>query len=234
MAQYKRNVTGRNAKNSSELNSMARVRKMGRVSFGTPPFLREFVQPPRPFRLSSQAMHVYLLVLAHAGPGSVERLASFFDVPGFRIGLHVDAKSDSTPFDAIAHRFDHVECITPRVDHLWGDWTMVDVHLNAIRWVSVQEDVSHLVVISADTEPLRSAEAIRDFFAARQGKSVVDGTPWRPVGRMHRHSHTYYSQHLIYLKGKPAYKVDTEDLEKSLVKEVMKIAEQKSNTILKQ
>ena len=41
-------------------------------------------------------------------------------------------------------------------------------------------------------------------------------------------------QHLIYLKGKPAYKVDTEDLEKSLVKEVMKIAEQKSNTILKQ
>ena len=41
-------------------------------------------------------------------------------------------------------------------------------------------------------------------------------------------------QHLIYLKVKPAYKVDTEDLEKSLVKEVMKIAEQKSNTILKQ
>ena len=38
-------------------------------------------------------------------------------------------------------------------------------------------------------------------------------------------------QHLIYSKGKPAYKVETKDLEKALVKEVMKIAENKRNTI---
>ena len=41
-------------------------------------------------------------------------------------------------------------------------------------------------------------------------------------------------KHLIYLGGKPAYKVETKDLEKALVKEVMKIAENKRNTILKQ
>lgn len=41
-------------------------------------------------------------------------------------------------------------------------------------------------------------------------------------------------KHLIYLNGKPAYKVDTELLEESLIKEVLSIAKQKSNTILSQ
>ena len=41
-------------------------------------------------------------------------------------------------------------------------------------------------------------------------------------------------KHLIYLNGKPAYKVETNDLENVLIKEVTKIAEQKRNTILKQ
>ena len=41
-------------------------------------------------------------------------------------------------------------------------------------------------------------------------------------------------KHLIYVNGKPAYKVDTELLEEALIKEVLSIAEQKSNTILTQ
>ena len=41
-------------------------------------------------------------------------------------------------------------------------------------------------------------------------------------------------KHLIYLNGKPAYKVETNELENALIKEVTKIAEQKRNTILKQ
>ena len=40
-------------------------------------------------------------------------------------------------------------------------------------------------------------------------------------------------KHLIYLNGKPAYKVETNELENALIKEVTKIAEQKRNTILK-
>ena len=40
-------------------------------------------------------------------------------------------------------------------------------------------------------------------------------------------------KHLIYLNGKPAYKVETNELENTLIKEVTKIAEQKRNTILK-
>ena len=41
-------------------------------------------------------------------------------------------------------------------------------------------------------------------------------------------------KHLIYLNGKPAYKVETNDLESALIEEVTKIADQKRNTILKQ
>tara|TARA_B100000963_G_scaffold63807_1_gene51763 strand:- start:1136 stop:2233 length:1098 start_codon:yes stop_codon:yes gene_type:complete len=41
-------------------------------------------------------------------------------------------------------------------------------------------------------------------------------------------------KHLIYVHGKPAYKVDTELLEEALIKEVLSIADQKSNTILSQ
>ena len=40
-------------------------------------------------------------------------------------------------------------------------------------------------------------------------------------------------KHLIYLNGKPAYKVETNELENALIKEVTKLAEQKRNTILK-
>ena len=40
-------------------------------------------------------------------------------------------------------------------------------------------------------------------------------------------------KHLIYLNGKPAYKVETNELENALIKEVTKIADQKRNTILK-
>lgn len=147
-------------------------------------------------------MDVYLLILAHAGAGSVERLVRRFDAPGFRIGIHVDAKSDAAPFEALAARWPHVECIAPRIDHLWGDWTMVEIHLHALRHAARHKDISHLVVLSADTEPLRSTEAIRDFFAARRGKSIVDGTPWQPEGRISRHSHTYYSPFQRWLRRK--------------------------------
>ena len=41
-------------------------------------------------------------------------------------------------------------------------------------------------------------------------------------------------KHLIYLNGKPAYKVETKNLERALIKEVVEIAEKKRNTILKQ
>ena len=41
-------------------------------------------------------------------------------------------------------------------------------------------------------------------------------------------------KHLIYLNGKPAYKVETKDLEKALIKEVVEIADKKRNTIIKQ
>ncbi len=41
-------------------------------------------------------------------------------------------------------------------------------------------------------------------------------------------------KHLIYLNGKPAYKVETKNLEKALIKEVVEIAEKKRNTIVKQ
>lgn len=138
-------------------------------------------------------MQVYVLILAHAGAGSVERLARCFDHPGFRVGIHVDAKSDAAPFEAIADRHPHVECLTLRVDHVWGDWTMMEVHLNALRHVARLGGISHLVVLSADTEPLRSAEDLHRFFAARTGKSVVDGEPWQPHSKVHRHSHTFYS-----------------------------------------
>ena len=40
-------------------------------------------------------------------------------------------------------------------------------------------------------------------------------------------------KHLIYLNGKPAYKVETNELENALIKEVTKLADQKRNTILK-
>ena len=40
-------------------------------------------------------------------------------------------------------------------------------------------------------------------------------------------------KHLIYINGKPAYKVETNELENALIKEVTKLADQKRNTILK-
>lgn len=39
-------------------------------------------------------------------------------------------------------------------------------------------------------------------------------------------------KHLLYINGKPAYKVETSRLEECLTKEVLKMAKQKSNTIL--
>lgn len=41
-------------------------------------------------------------------------------------------------------------------------------------------------------------------------------------------------KHLIYIKGKPAYKVETSKLEESLINEVLNIAKEKSNTIVAQ
>ena len=41
-------------------------------------------------------------------------------------------------------------------------------------------------------------------------------------------------KHLIYLNGKPAYKVETNELENALIKEVTKLADQKRNTIIKE
>jgi core-2/I-Branching enzyme len=116
-------------------------------------------------------MKIAHLILAHKDPPQLERLIKALRHPAFDFYIHVDSKSDITPFD---HLFDneHVFKVQDRTSIYWAGYGTIQATINGFREI-VPKNYDYINVISAQDFPIKSADYIFNYLLDRKGKEFI-------------------------------------------------------------
>jgi hypothetical protein len=105
-----------------------------------------------------------ILVIAHANPATFRRMAAALRHPRIRLFVHLDARVDETPFREPGQ--DHVTFLAARQENHWGGFSQVEVAARLFDAARAEGPFASYVLISGDTLPLVTNEALIAAFAA--------------------------------------------------------------------
>jgi Core-2/I-Branching enzyme len=129
------------------------------------------------------------VVLAHKRPAQVARLAA--RLAPHPVYLHVDDAVSDDGYAAFAAAVPENVRLLPRHRSGWASWGLVAAALEGVRAALASGPPSHVMLLSGQDYPLRSAEAIGAFFAAHPETSFLPHWPlpsrmWGRFGGMDR------------------------------------------------
>jgi len=115
-------------------------------------------------------MKIAHLILTHAQPALLQRLVRKLAHEDADIYIHVDAKTDISPFLAVA-KGDNIFLVKDRVKVLWGGYSIVQATLNGFEQIIKSgRKYSHINLLSGQDYPIKNIAHIHKFFAAHEGK----------------------------------------------------------------
>ena len=141
-------------------------------------------------------MPVNYIILAHRQPQQLCRLVQALSTANSRFYIHIDSKVDLAPFEAALAGHPAVEFLRHpnRCAAAWGDVTIVQAVINAMRQALQEGRQGHVVLLSGQDYPLRHKNEIEDFFASHQHVDFMTCFPlpfkgWSENGGMERITH---------------------------------------------
>lgn len=117
-------------------------------------------------------MRIAHLILAHKNPAQLERLIDALAHPCFDCYIHLDKKTDSTPFHYLAEK-PNVYLIADRVPVYWAGYGTIQATINGFRSILANPAYDYINVISAQDFPLASAETIYRHIVENQGTEFI-------------------------------------------------------------
>lgn len=113
------------------------------------------------------------LILAHQYPEQLVRLIDRLRSPRADIFVHIDNKTEISPFWRTIGSSVHLT--TKRVPVYWGDYSQVAAILLLIESaLAAPQTYDYLVLLSGVDFPLRSAAEIEDFFLKNKGLEFIN------------------------------------------------------------
>jgi hypothetical protein len=103
---------------------------------------------------------VGVLVLGSWGPQILDRVLGIFNDERFRFFLHIDAKQDLAAYTAKMQHAGRLTLIENRVEVFWGGFSMIEAEIVLIEAALRDAEIGTMVLVSDDTAPLRSPDAI--------------------------------------------------------------------------
>ena len=137
-------------------------------------------------------MKIAHLILAHKNPAQLQRLIDRLDHPASAFYIHLDKKTDATPFGYLFKR-PNIHPVRQRTKIYWAGYGTIQGILNGFREIPDQYD--YINVISGQDFPLRSAAYIYNYIAERKGSEfitclAIDGSSsWGDVSPRVRNYH---------------------------------------------
>lgn len=127
-------------------------------------------------------MKIAHLILTHANPSQLERLIESLAHPDADFYIHVDLKTDIESFLPLANN--HVFFVQNRTKVYWGAYSIVQATINSFYEIlASHQKYDYVNLLSGQDYPLKSPEAIHEFFAQHQGKAFMDAllidSEWR-------------------------------------------------------
>ena len=110
------------------------------------------------------------LILAHSNPGQLKRLVDKLAHSDSHIYIHLDKKTDITPFLPIADN-DRVSFISNRIKVYWGGYSIVQATINSFEEIlATGIAFDHINLLSGQDYPIKSTEHIHQFLEQNKGK----------------------------------------------------------------
>jgi hypothetical protein len=116
-------------------------------------------------------MKIAHLILIHKNPHQVERLLNALQHPFFHFFLHIDKKTDISPFSHLASRTD-TTFIKKRAKIYWAGYGTIQATLNGFEEI-IHEGYEYVNVISGQDFPIKSADQIYDYISSRRGAEFM-------------------------------------------------------------
>jgi hypothetical protein len=130
-------------------------------------------------------MKIAYLILAHNTPNHLSRLVRALDSPNAAFFIHVDRKSDISPFRRrLSQR--NITFLEDRVAVYWGNFSDVKATIKLIKKaLSHSLDFVYFVLLSGADYPLRDPRYIEEFFSSHQGREFINlvQMPCNAVGK---------------------------------------------------
>ncbi len=113
------------------------------------------------------------LILVHHQPKQLERLIRKLSFPGVDFYIHVDEKADIRPFLQLIS-LPQVVFIKKREKVNWGGYSIIKATINGFEAIiSSGIDYQYITLLSGQDYPLKSNEAIQQFFTDNPRKAFI-------------------------------------------------------------
>ncbi|MDJ1006697.1 MAG: DUF5928 domain-containing protein [Paracoccaceae bacterium] len=119
---------------------------------------------------------IAFILLCHKDPGAVVAQARRLTATGDHVAIHFDRNGADEAYDEIVAALDdndNVVFAPKRVRCGWGEWSLVEATLGALRAaVSAFPKASHFYLISGDCMPIKSARWMHDYLDEHDGDFI--------------------------------------------------------------
>ncbi len=131
-------------------------------------------------------MKFIYIIIAHEEPALVSRMVQRLDGPESRFLIHVDKKTKPDIFRRYQEAFKgktNVELLA-RMEVYWGDFSIVQVELNAMAFIREKNfDFDYVLLLSGTHYPIKSKQAIQEYFEKNKGHLFLEY--WKLPTSMH-------------------------------------------------
>ncbi len=118
-------------------------------------------------------MKIAHLILAHANPLQLQRLVNRLAHPDADFYIHIDFKTDITPFLALAN--DHVTLVKKRESVYWGAYSIVQATVNSMEEILLSgKQYDYINLLSGQDYPLKATTEIHQYFEENPGKAFME------------------------------------------------------------
>lgn len=115
------------------------------------------------------------LVMVHEFNSILETLLALLDDPRNDIYIHVDKKSVSFPYEKIERLVTESQLYyVPQVDVIWGDVSQIHAEMSLLEYATSQNTYDYYHLLSGSDLPLKSQDAIHEYFKMHEGDEFVD------------------------------------------------------------
>ena len=110
------------------------------------------------------AVKIAYICICHLDPYIVARTAKALQYEQDGFFIHVDNKTDITPFVSACDGLKNVHFVENRIDNYWGGYSAIHAIMRTIKLAQSTDDYDRFVILQGQDYPLRSPKQIHEFF----------------------------------------------------------------------
>jgi hypothetical protein len=125
--------------------------------------------------MTDPAPRIFFFIMAHHEPAQLSKLVSALRNELDHICIHVDRKTDITPFRKLVKESSNVNFLHERIKVNWGAFSQVKAVLAGMKQF-IKSGADYFINLSGMDYPVQRMPALRDFLAAGNKKSYLSAT----------------------------------------------------------